>query len=96
MTAFSERVIKIIKAIPPGQVASYGQIAAMAGNPKAARQVARLLHSSSEKQDLPWHRVVNREGKISLQGEGAVIQRGLLEAEGIEFDLDGKVKTLEL
>ena len=70
MTVFSEHVIDIIKAIPPGKVASYGQIAMLAGNPRGARQVSRLLHSSSEKYSLPWHRVVSSTGKISLQGSG--------------------------
>ena len=91
VTEFSNRVIEIIKAIPAGRVASYGQIAAMAGNPRGARQVSRLLYSSSEKYDLPWHRVINSTGGISLKGEHAIIQRGLLEAEGIEFRLNGSV-----
>ena len=91
MTEFSERVINIIKAIPAGRVASYSRIAEIAGNPRAARQVSRLLHSSSEKHNLPWHRVIGSAGTISLRGEGALIQRGLLESEGIEFGLSGSV-----
>lgn len=95
MTEFSLRVIDIIKAIPRGRVASYGQIAAAAGNPGGARQVSRLLHSSSEKYDLPWHRVVNSAGCISLKGEGAVIQKGLLESEGIVFNSNDKIDMEE-
>ena len=91
MTEFSQRVIDIIKAVPAGRVASYGRIAEIAGNPRAARQVSRLLHSSSEKYNLPWHRVIGSNGTISLKGEGALIQRGLLESEGIEFGLSGNV-----
>ncbi len=58
-----------------------------AGNPQAARQVARILHSSSKKDGLPWHRVVNRHGKISLRpGNGYRRQRHKLVAEGVLFD----------
>jgi methylated-DNA-protein-cysteine methyltransferase-like protein len=80
---FTKRVIQIIKSIPPGQVMTYGDIALMAGNPKAARQVSRLLHSLSEKHDLPWHRVVNKSKKISLSGTAGEIQKKLLEDEGV-------------
>ncbi len=62
-------------------------IAALAGNQRAARQVARILHSCSEKEGLPWHRVVNREGRISLKPfQGYELQKQLLEQEGITFD----------
>jgi methylated-DNA-protein-cysteine methyltransferase-like protein len=91
MTQFSQKLIDIIKAVPEGRVITYGQAAEMAGNPRGARQTARLLHSSSEKYGLPWHRVVNREGRISLKGEGGLIQRGLLEAEGIEVSPSGRI-----
>lgn len=92
MEEFSLRVIEIIKKIPPGKVCTYGRIAALAGAPRGARQVARLLHSSSRKQKMPWHRVVNASGGISLQGDAALIQRGLLEAEGVVFSQSGKVR----
>jgi len=72
-------------------VATYGQVAALAGNRRGARQVVRVLHSSSRKEGLPWHRVINSKGMISLTGEGFDIQRSLLEAEGVEFDEKGKV-----
>ena len=84
---FEQRVIELIKIIPKGKAATYGQIAAMAGNPRGARQVSRVLHTSSEKEKLPWHRVINREGKISLPiGGGFEIQKALLEKENIKFD----------
>ncbi len=68
-------------------MATYGQIAALAGNPRAARQVVRVLHSSSGKDKLPWHRVVNRQGRIALKpNQGYEMQKGLLEGEGIRFD----------
>ncbi len=91
MTDFSKLVIDIISAIPYGKVASYGRVAEIAGNPRASRQVSRLLHSSSENHNLPWHRVINSSGGISLKGEGAILQRKMLEAECIEFGLNGKV-----
>ena len=83
---FSRKVKDIIREIPPGKVATYGQIAAYAGNPLAARQVVRVLHTSSDKDRLPWHRIINRRGKISLRpGQGYEMQLALLEKEGIEF-----------
>lgn len=86
-SSFYERAKKAIKQIPYGKVATYGQIAFYAGSPRAARQVAWVLHSSSERDNLPWHRVINGKGKISLKpGLGYELQRSLLEAEGITFD----------
>ena len=72
-------------------MASYGRVAEIAGNPRAARQVSRLLHSSSDKHNLPWHRIINSAGSISLKGEHGLIQRGLLESEGVEFGIGGTV-----
>jgi methylated-DNA-protein-cysteine methyltransferase-like protein len=90
--SFHQKVIETIKKIPRGRVATYGQIAAMAGNPMAARQVVRALHTSSGKEKLPWHRVINKQGKISLRpGEGYEEQRGMLEKEGVRIDDDGKI-----
>ncbi len=86
-SSFYERAKEVIKLIPDGRVATYGQIAFYAGSSRAARQVAWVLHSSSERDNLPWHRVINRKGKISLKpGLGYELQRSLLEAEGIAFD----------
>jgi methylated-DNA-protein-cysteine methyltransferase related protein len=82
----SRRIIDLVRAIPRGKVVSYGQIAAMAGLPNGARQVARLLHSSSGAHRLPWHRVINAAGRISLPpGAGGELQRALLEREGVAF-----------
>ena len=90
--SFSERVVAILQAIPEGTVAFYGQIAAMAGNPRAARQVVWVLHASSKKRGLPWHRVVNIKGGISLPvGDGYELQRALLEEEGVSFDDRGRI-----
>jgi len=83
---FYQRVIAIIKNIPEGKVATYGQIATYAGNPRAARQVSFILHSSSEKENLPWHRVINSKGSISLKpGHGYELQKQMLKKEGITF-----------
>jgi methylated-DNA-protein-cysteine methyltransferase-like protein len=91
-TVFTEKVIEVIKAIPEGRVCSYGKVAALAGNPRAARQVVRILHSSGKKESLPWQRVVNREGRISLKkGQGYERQRELLEHEGIKFSRDDQI-----
>jgi methylated-DNA-protein-cysteine methyltransferase-like protein len=89
---FHERVVRIIKKIPRGRVATYGQIAAYAGNPRAARQVVRALHSSSHKNNLPWHRVINSKGKISLKpGHGYELQLDMLEREGVIFGVGDSI-----
>ena len=83
---FTRNVLAVIRAIPEGKVLSYGRVAALAGNPRGARQVSRILHVMSEKHDLPWHRVVNAEGRISLpRGRGYELQKALLESEGVCF-----------
>ncbi|MBY9011344.1 MAG: MGMT family protein [Candidatus Lokiarchaeota archaeon] len=89
---FTQDVIKIIKNIPVGKVLTYGKIAKLAGNPRAARQVSWLLHSSTKKYNLPWHRVINSQGKIALKSEdGKDYQKILLKKEGIEFVERNKV-----
>jgi methylated-DNA-protein-cysteine methyltransferase-like protein len=89
---FYDRVVKLIKSIPAGQVATYGQIADYAGNPRAAREVAYILHSSSEKEDLPWQRVINSKGSISMKpGHGYELQKRLLEDEGVLFNEEDRV-----
>ena len=89
---FEERAKAIIKRIPRGKVATYGQVAALAGNPRAARQVVRILHSSSEKDNLPWHRVINSRRKVSLPpGRGYELQKAMLIDEGIAFALDDTI-----
>jgi methylated-DNA-protein-cysteine methyltransferase-like protein len=87
-----EAILDVIRAIPRGKTAGYGQVAALAGNPRGARQVARVLHSLSEKRALPWHRVINRSGCISLPMEGpGARQAALLRAEGVAVSAAGKV-----
>ncbi len=92
LQSFTDRVIDAIRSIPAGRVATYGQIAAIAGNRRAARQVARILHACSHAHGLPWHRVVNREGRIALRpSQGYEDQRRLLENEGVDFDGTGRI-----
>ena len=89
---FTERVRSIIALIPRGRVATYGQVALLAGHPRAARQVSWILHSSSRRYALPWHRVIGGRGTLSLQpGRGYEEQRALLLAEGVCFDGHGRV-----
>ncbi|MEM7048856.1 MAG: MGMT family protein [Acidobacteriota bacterium] len=87
-----DRIYGVVRRIPPGRVATYGQVAALAGLPGHARQVGYALHASRE-EDLPWQRVLNAKGEVSPRSvpgyEG--LQRVLLEAEGVEFDGRGKV-----
>jgi methylated-DNA-protein-cysteine methyltransferase-like protein len=93
--AFTDRVIQTVRDIPAGKVATYGQIARLAGSPRAARQVARILHACSAKEGLPWHRVVNREGRIALKPlQGFEEQKRLLEREGILLDSSGAIDLL--
>ena len=66
---------------------TYGQIARLAGSPRAARQVVRILHSMSQKHQLPWHRVINSKGEIGLRDDGK--QKFLLECEGVEVSNAG-------
>jgi methylated-DNA-protein-cysteine methyltransferase-like protein len=83
------RIHSVIKAIPQGMVATYGQIAALAGNPRGARTVVWALHSS-QGLDLPCHRVVSKGGALApghIFG-GQDVQRALLESEGVTFKTD--------
>jgi methylated-DNA-protein-cysteine methyltransferase-like protein len=90
--SFRNRVEDIIKSIPEGKVATYGQIAACAGVPRGARGVAWILHSCSENDRLPWHRVVNRKGGISLPPhQGYELQMALLQQEGVRFGESGYI-----
>lgn len=88
----TQEIIETIREIPKGFVCTYGAIAKLAGNPRAARQVVRVLHTYGEKEELPWWRVINREGKISLKpGFGYEEQLELLESEGVKFGSGDRV-----
>ncbi|WP_137241164.1 MGMT family protein [Pantoea agglomerans] len=88
---FQQRIWQIVAAIPAGRVTTYGDVALLAGSPRAARQVGGVLSRLPEGTTLPWHRVVNRHGTISLQGDRLLRQRDALEAEGIEVSDDGQL-----
>ncbi|MCW8196311.1 MGMT family protein [Proteobacteria bacterium 005FR1] len=86
-----ERIFQVVLGIPAGRVATYGQVADLAGLPRAARLVGGTLKALPEDSKLPWHRVVNAHGRISLPMEGhGQIQQQRLEDEGILF-LNGKI-----
>ena len=81
---------RTVQRIPRGRVATYGQIARVAGLAGQARQVGYALHALSEDSGVPWHRVINAKGEISLRGL-ADLQQALLEDEGVEFNRHGRV-----
>ena len=88
-----DKIYNAVKQIPYGKVATYGQIAAMCGNPRLARVVGYALHNNPAPMVIPCHRVVNREGRVAAAFAfgGGDTQRALLEAEGIEFEADGSI-----
>jgi len=85
---FFEKVYIVVSKIPRGKVASYGQIARMLGHPRGAREVGWAMRCCPD--GLPWQRVVKMDGSIT-GGEYAEMRRVLLESEGVEFTLDGRV-----
>lgn len=89
MTESTERIIAVLRSIPAGRVSAYGAVAAAAGLPRGARQVARVLHTLSRSLNLPWHRVLRSDGSIALaEGEGRELQAALLRAEGVSVEGD--------
>jgi len=92
LPTFEARAKAAIRAVPRGKVATYLQIAAAAGNHRAARQVVRVLHASSAKDPLPWQRIINSRGMIALPpGKGFEEQRRLLRREGVSVDRQGRI-----
>jgi methylated-DNA-protein-cysteine methyltransferase-like protein len=89
---FTRKAKEVIRAVPRGRVVTYGQVAALAGRERAARGVAWILHSSSDAAGLPWHRVINGRGGISLgHGRGFEEQKKRLIAEDVEVGRGGRV-----
>ena len=88
-----QRIYAVVRRIPEGRVATYGQVASLAGLAGHARQVGYALHALPGGTAIPWHRVVNATGGISLRSMpgGELVQRGLLEREGIPLDPRGRV-----
>lgn len=88
------RFYDVVRRIPPGRVATYGGVARAAGAPGAARQVGYALAALGDRDDVPWHRVINAKGEVSRRSGGMAfehVQRALLEAEGVAFDAQGRV-----
>jgi methylated-DNA-protein-cysteine methyltransferase related protein len=88
-----ELIWSAVRRIPRGRVATYGQIAELAGLEGHARQVGYALHNLPERSDVPWHRVVNARGEISPRtaGDSHELQKMLLESEGVVFDGRGRL-----
>jgi len=93
MSKFRDQVIKIVRKIPKGNVVSYGQVALMAGIPRAALQVGWVLHIAGDNGKTPWWRVINNAGRISTKciEHAAPIQKGFLENEDIEVKKNLKI-----
>lgn len=93
--SFYEAVYRVVQEVPAGKVATYGQIAAILGSPRAARAVGYALAALTEARShvVPWQRIINREGSISTRGDiiRGEVQRKLLESEGIVFQADGRI-----
>lgn len=92
-----QRIYTVVRRIPRGRVATYGQVAQLAGLPGHARQVGYALHALPSGSGVPWQRVINARGEVSvLAVRGAELsQRFRLEAEGVEFDIRGRVALSE-
>ena len=86
-----EKIWETVRQIPYGRVATYGQIASIAGMEGHSRLVGYALHALKPAYKVPWHRVINAKGKISLAGPTERIQRKLLEAEGISFSQSRRI-----
>lgn len=93
MKGLYARICEVVRRVPRGKVATYGQIARLAGIPGHARQVGYALHALPRESEVPWHRIINAKGEISLKGEGPWEhrQRDLLEHEGVQFDQGGRI-----
>lgn len=88
------RIYAVVRRIPRGRVATYGQVAMLAGLPRQPRLVGYAMHALPNGTALPWHRVINAQGRVSPRsgdGDGSLRQRVLLEAEGVRFDAAGRI-----
>ena len=89
-----ERIYAQVRKVPRGRVATYGQIAFLAGLEGQARQVGYAMAALPSSSTVPWHRVINAQGRVSMRSEGSggsIIQQQLLEREGVVFDGGGRV-----
>lgn len=88
---FHERVYEVVRRVPAGRLTTYGDVAAALGSPRVARHVGWALAALRD-GDVPWHRVINAQGRISFKGDvvRGTLQRTRLEAEGVVFDAAGR------
>ena len=93
MKHFYEQVYELVRQVPSGSVVTYGQVAAMLGSPRSARAVGYALRYLPRGTNVPWQRVINHKGEISprFPAESPLIQRALLESEGVVFDASDRV-----
>jgi methylated-DNA-protein-cysteine methyltransferase-like protein len=93
MPDFASQVYGIVRNCPRGKIVSYGGVAAMLGQPRAARAVGRALNALPDDTKVPWWRVVNSRGMVSIRGveQGESLQRVLLEREGVKFEPSGRI-----
>ncbi|MBW2149511.1 MAG: MGMT family protein [Deltaproteobacteria bacterium] len=86
--SFYHQIYRVVCRVPRGQVVTYGQVAVILGCPGAARAVGYAMHRTPHGQGIPWHRVINARGRISIKGDvyAAEAQRALLESEGVVFE----------
>jgi methylated-DNA-protein-cysteine methyltransferase-like protein len=88
-----ETILAVVRRIPRGRVATYGQVASLAGLARQPRLVGYALHALPSNTTVPWHRVINARGMVSIRSDGtaSLSQRLLLEREGVQFDGRGRV-----
>lgn len=88
-----QRIYAVVRQIPRGKIASYGQVAELAGLEGHARQVGYALYATPDEVDVPWQRVVNAKGEISPRSDPLMegVQQSLLEVEGIRIDGNGRI-----
>ena len=96
MTTYT-RYYDVVRRVPAGRVATYGQVAAEAGLPGRARQVGYAMAALPDDSDVPWHRVLNARGEVSRRSAGPTfehVQRAMLEAEGVSFNAHGRIDLI--
>lgn len=95
---FRDDVYALVQQVPAGRVSTYGDIGTCLGSPRLARQVGFALAGLRDDDSVPWHRVINAQGRISFRGDDirGILQRNLLEADGVVFDDADRVALAEL
>lgn len=93
--SFFHQVYELVRSVPPGKVVTYGQVARWLGKANGARAVGWAMRALPKGSDVPWQRVVNSRGELSLTSQGKDLQRALLESEGIQFDDRGRIDLHE-